>query len=478
MNVRLITTLTFIMPILLMAQESPKAQKFGLEDCIAYALENATSAKNARLEERSAESKVKETVGIGLPQISGNLSAQRSPELSRYYAQYFPTPPGEEPSGFGPSDAEAQALGMQAGDVFAAQNFFQLKSSGDASLSIDQLIFSGSYIVGLQASNAYKDLAIKQKVKTEGDIKSDVAKAYFNVLINQDRERLFTANIARLDTLYRNTIELNKNGFAEQIDVDRLKVSLNNMKSEEQNIKNLNILSMRLLKFQMGYPLSEPMELAGTIDDVLSAPLGEISTDVTYANRPDYQVLMANKDLQELNLKNKYAEALPTIGAFANLGYNTQSPSFSGLFKTESSFSEQQGVGPDQWYNYSTLGVRLSWKIFTGTQRTFQIQQQKIELEKIENNINQFEQMIHVEVQEAALTLENALQRFEVQKENTALAENIFRITQLKYEQGVGSNLEVIEADSALKEAQTNYYNSLFAAIIAKIDLSMALGEN
>lgn len=468
MNIRLITTSIFLLPFLLVAQQ----KAFSVEDCVNYALENATSLKNATLDEKIAEARIKETIGIGLPQISGSIAAQHNPTLPRFFAEYNPA------SSIGLTPNQAQQLGVSQGDVYAARNFFQLQSGGDASLSINQLIFNGSYIVGLQASKAYKELSVNQKAETVGRVKADVAKAYFNVLINRDRLALFTVNLARLDTLYRNTIQLNKNGFAEDIEVDRLKVSLNNLKSEQSNFENLNLLSIRLLKFQMSYPLNEPLELSGTIEDVLSLPLGEEMNDINYQNRSDYRVLMSNKQLQELNIKNKYAEALPTIGAFANLGYSTQSPTFSGVFSTNSDFNEQQGVGPDSWYNYSQVGLSLNWNMFTGLQRNYQIQQQKIELEKINNSVDQFESLIEVEVIETSLTLKNALSRLEVQKENSELAEKIYRITQLKYEEGVGSNLEVVEADNALKEAQTNYYNALFEAVVAKIDLNLALGSN
>jgi outer membrane protein len=471
MRIKYIVLMLSILPMASWAQSNAPTS-FTLQDCLDYALANSISVQNSILDEESAKAKVKETVGIGLPQISGNISAQKSPTQQRFFSQYQPG------STFGVTDAQAAALGINAGDVYAAQNFFQLKGSGDASLSINQLIFNGSYIVGIQASNAYKELAVKQSNKTKGDISADVAKSYFNVLINKDRLELFTVNLARLDTLYRNTLAMNENGFAERIEVDRLKVALNNLKSEQENIKNLNILSMKLLKFQMSYPLDQPLELEGKIEDVLGRVLEPMNDELSYMNRPDYQVLMANQKLQELNLKNKYAEALPSIGAFANMGYSTQSPSFGGLFSTQSDFSAVAGLGPDKWYGYSTVGLRLSWSLFTGLQRNYQIQQQKIELEKIENNVDQFENMIQMEVVESGLTLNNALEKLSVQQENKELAERIYQISQIKYQEGVGSNLEVVDADSALKEAQTNYYNALFEAIIAKIDLSMALGLN
>lgn len=467
MNIRLITLLIFLVPFFLSAQE----KTFSLDDCIEYALENAIVVKNAYLDEQLADSRIKETIGIGLPQVSGSVAVQKSPTLQRFFGQWSPD------AGIGPNADQAQALGIQEGDVYAAENFFQLPAAGDASLSINQLIFNGSYIVGLQASKVYKELSVQQREETEGETKADIAKAYFNVLVNEDRLKLFTGNIARLDTLYRNTVELNKNGFAEEIDVDRLTVSLNNLRSEEENLKNLNILSMRILKFQMNYPLDQPLKLSGKIEDVLSRAIEGVTDEVVYSDRPDYRVLMENKKLQELNLKNKYAEAMPTIGAFANLGVSTQSPDFGGLFSTQNNFQEQQGVGPDSWYKYSTIGLSLNWSLFTGLQRNYQIQQQKIELEKLDNNIGQFEDRINIEVKEAELAFVNAFQRFGVQKENVQLAEKIYRITQTKYEEGVGSNLEVVEADSDLKDAQTNYYNALFEAIVSKIDLNRALGR-
>ncbi len=339
MRIKYFVLLLSLLPIVGWGQSKSATNVFTVQQCVDYALENATGAKNALLDEQSANAKVKETIGIGLPQISGSVTAQHSPELQRFYGRYSPG------ASIGPTADQAAQAGINPGDVFAAQNFFQLQSAGDANLSINQLIFNGSYIVGVQASQAYKELAVKQANKTKGDIASDVAKSYFNVLINKDRLDLFTANLARLDTLYRNTVAMNENGFAEAIEVDRLKVSLNNLRSEKQNIENLNVLSMRLLKFQMNYPLDQPLELAGKIEDVLNVVIEPIEDELAYGNRPDYQVLMANQKLQELNLKNKYAEALPTIGAFANLGYSTQSPTFGGIFSTQSDFPEAEGAG-------------------------------------------------------------------------------------------------------------------------------------
>lgn len=442
---------------------------FTLEQCIEYALKNSVSAKNATLDEEIAKAKVKETVGIGLPQITGNVSVDHNEKLRRFFTTYDPNGGFVDLSG---------VPGIQPGDVVGAQNFFQLKSSGDAGINVNQIIFNGSYLVGLQASNAYKDLAYKTSAQTDEQIIQQVTKAYYTVLINKERTELFTSNIARVDSLFRNTKALYENGFAESIDADRIQVALNNLITERDKFNNMNELGYVLLKFQMNYPIHEPIEVTGNIQEVqVEANLDSYQADWDYKARPDYQVLEANKRLQELNIKNQYAQSLPSLSAHANLGYATQSSNIGGIFKTNSDISDEGGVGPDKWYGYSMFGVTLNVPIFTGLQRTHKIQQEKLTLQKINNGFESLKAGIDMEIKQASLNFENAMKSLTAQEQNMALAEKVARVTKIKYEQGVGSNLEVIDAEDSLRQAQTNYYNALFDAMIAKVDLDKAYGK-
>ncbi|XOV94368.1 MAG: TolC family protein [Bacteroidota bacterium] len=443
------------------------AEGFTLDDCVEYAINNAVGVKNARLDQDKADAKVRETIGIGLPQITGNASVSYAETQPRFFGQYNPN---SDFFGLG------NIPGIQAGDVAAAQNFFQLKGSGDASLSVNQLIFNGSYIVGLQASQAYKDLATKQYNQTEEDVILNVSKAFYNLLINKERLALYESNIKRLDSLFSDTDAMYKSGFAEKIDVDRIKVNLNNIISERDNFIRLVEHSERLLKFQMNYPLDKEIKIAETFSTTILESEIEISEEWAYQNRPDYQVMMANQKLQELNIKNKYAEAFPVFSAFANLGYSTQSPTFGGLFSTNSGFNETSTVGPDKWYGYNMFGLRMSWSLFTGLQRANQIQQEKLSLLQVENTFEQLESSIDVNIQQSKINYDDARNRLEIQKENKALAKEVFEVATAKYSNGVGSNLEVIEAENSLKTADINYYNTLFEAVIAQLDLKKALG--
>ncbi len=449
------------------AQQEPTTS-FTLEQCIDYALKNSINAQNAIIDQQIAAAKVKETVGLGLPQISGSASVQHNEQLRRFFGRYtttgfsfFPVTPG-----------------ANEGDVLAQQNFFQLKSSGDVGLNVDQLIFSGSYFVGLQASKAYKDLSIKNANQTKEQVVQQVTKAYYNVLINDEREALFANNIARLDSLLRSTKALNKNGFAEDIDVDRIQVTYNNISAERQKFINLKKLGVELLKFQMSYPIDQPLELVGKIEDVqVNSDVNSYQQNWDYKTRIDYQILETNQKLQKLNIKNQYAGALPRISASANLGYFTQSTDIGGLFKTNANISDNENIGPDKWYGYSSFGLTMSMNIFTGFQRQYKIQQEKLTLRKVENGFNTLKQSINLETKQASINFENAITSLKSQKENMDLASKVARVTKVKYEQGVGSNIEVIDAENSLRQAQTNYYSALFDAMVAKVDIDKAYGK-
>lgn len=192
---------------------------------------------------------------------------------------------------------------------------------------------------------------------------------------------------------------------------------------------------------------------------------------------PDYQILETNRRLQNLNIKNNYAAALPSPSAFANLGYSTQSPGVGGIFKTNTGISDDGSIGPDKWYSFSSFGVSLNIPLFSGLQRTYKVQQEKLALQKIENGFKSLERGIDIEIKQAVVNYQNGIESLQSQERNMDLAENVARVTKIKYEQGVGSNLEVIDAESSLKEAQVNYYNSLFDVLVAKTDLDKAFGK-
>lgn len=441
MRVLLLTLITSLLLPDLIAQEG---RSMTLDECIAYALENNESGKITSLEKAIAEAEVRKTIGTGLPQVEITSGLNYNYEIQQSivdFSNFDPTvPPGTE------------------GAIAFSQAY-----DGNMNLSLRQLIFDGSFFVGLQASRTYQELSQKDHIKTEIDIVEAVSKAYYSVLINDERVELLERNYRRMDSLLQDTRIMNENGFAEKIDVDRLQVNSNNLKVELDRLTQYSDISYKMLKFQMGMDLNEELALSQSLDE-LSPEKMLAPQDFNHSNRIEFSQLETNEELIKLDMKNNRVQYLPKLYANFNYGANSAAPDFSTL------------VQSDRWFSFGAVGLSLTIPVFDGFIKKNRIQQNKIQLEQIDAQMSLLSKSIDLEIQQSAVDLNSNLDALDVQEQNMELAQDIYNKTQTKYKEGVGSNLEVIDADTSLKEAQTNYYNALFDAVIAQIELKKALG--
>lgn len=431
------------------AQEKPTItnNSFTLEQCLEYAYKNATTIRKAELEIQNADARVKEVFSIGLPQVSANAQFINNYNIQTNFlpARFFnPNAP-----------IDAAPVGVKFGTTYL----------GNATLQVSQILFSGSYIVGLQAANTYKQLAAKSLDASKVTITENVTKAYLLLIVNKERIKLLDNNIGRVDSFFSDTKKLLKQGFVEQLDIDRLEVSLNNIKSEKTKIEGIIKLSSELLKFQMGMPAENTLDIQGDIT-TYQATTTTTEEKADYTNRIEYKLLDVNSKLLLLNLKNQRWAHLPTLSAFWQTGYNTGVNEF-----------QQWGDFKNNWFNFGLVGVRLDVPIFNGFQKKSKIQQGKIELLKLSEDKKSLELAINFQTNQAKITLANAQASLEIQKRNQVLATEVLRITKIKFKQGVGSNIEITNAEAAAKDAETNYYNALYDTLIAKVDLDKALGK-
>lgn len=448
---------------LIHAQNASDTLKMTLQECIDYALKNSDTIKNANLDEQIANAKVGEVRAIGLPQVAANFGIQHNLRLRDIFSENSTNNP------FSTRDSEGTII--NEGKIGKIPNFFQLNNGADASLSISQLIFSGSYIVGLQAANTYKELSKRKTEQTVLQTKSNVTKAYYMALVNLERINLFNNNISTLDSTLEQTKKLNKQGFVETIDIERLEVTMNNLITEKEKFTNMMLLSNVLLKYQMGMPIDKNLVIMDKLGDLKIDEASIMNEKVNYNNRIEYQTLLTAKRIQELDLKNNRWARLPSIKASADLGVFTQNKDLN-IFSS-SNFANQAHA----WSKYGLIQLGMSVPIFGGFSNSYKTQQSKLNVKKADNNLRKFEQVVDLQTKKSELTLRNSIKSLKMQERNMNLAQNVANVTQKKYKQGVGSNLELISAQSALKEAQINYYNSLFDAITSKVDYDLAVGN-
>ncbi len=423
-------------------------RSFNLQEAIDFALENNANLKNSKESVTAAEAKVKEVIGMGLPQLTASGSI-----VDNYII----------PTSFIPAvifDPNAQP-----GDLIGVK--FGTQYTGNAAINLQQMIFNGSYIVGLKASKTYTELSRKDLVKTQTDVVEAIKKAYYAVLVNMERTELVDKNYQRLDSLLKQTKALYENGFAEKIDLNRVQVQYNNITNLRNNAAIGLEVSYNLLKFQMGLPISEKIELTDQLETLEFQALGnELQKDFQYSNRIEYNLLQVNKSLVELDIKNTRSQYLPSINLFGSYGASYGTSTFENMF--------QFGAN---WRTLGTVGLSASMPIFDGLQKSKIVQQKKTKLNQIENSLDLVKNQIDLQQDQASKTFESYVNTLRTQRDNMKLSEEVYTVTVIKYQQGVGSNLEVINADADYKEAQTNYYAALYDALIASVELEKAYGK-
>jgi len=416
---------------------------FSLKQAIDYALANHSAVKNALLEEEIANKKINELIGAGTPQING------SAELNNFLDIPVSFVPGEFFDG-------------EAGTFFPVQ--FGQQYSASAGVSISQLVFDGSYMVGLQASKTYRELSRKQSKQTRTETAVNVSKAYYGALVAEARMEIIDANLERVVKLLSDTRAYYENGFVEKIDVDRIELTYNNLMVEKEKIQRYKSISYTLLKFQMSYPAAQEIKLSDKLEEIALKDTS-MPDSVNLGNRPEFEVMLVNKRLQELDVKRYKSMYLPGLVAFGSFSYNNARNQFD-IFES--------GL---RWFPTSLIGLKLSIPIWDGLQKSSKISQSKLTLQKVENAMDLMKNSYALELASAKINFQNYTSSLVIVKKNKELANEIARVAKIKYDNGVGSSLEVVDAESSLREADANFFNTLYDTIIARIDLDKASGQ-
>jgi outer membrane protein len=516
-----------------LAGQGPMAMS--LNQAVRYAVANKPSLLATRLAEQTAKAKVGEVKSQGLPQVNvaANLADNFKLQKSLIDAGAFGGPPLSGTT-LTPRDIAAAQAGQSVtlspayGQVVALPPqalAFGLQYAGNTSASFSQMLFDGSYLIGLKAAKVYEELAKKQTQQAEIDVIEQVSKAYYSTLVARSRLTLLARNVQRLDTLLFQTNQTFKAGFAEKLDVDRLRVQRNNLVVEQQKAQRLTELSVALLKFQMGLPQLQVVQLtdslgaavvdAGALRQRLGTvnfntgggdlSLGQVPTVATpttgqtpanepvanntgqptqanaafnYNNRIEFSTLETQQALAGLDLANRQRGAYPRLSLTAAYGFSGSAKSAKDLFAFRGPESvNSNGFANQNWFGFGNVGLALNVPVFDGFRRKYQVQQARLQQKTIEHGFETLRQSIDLQDAQSRATLVNALDVLDNQKANLDLAADVARVSKIKFQAGVGSNVELITAETDLRQAQTNYYAAIYDVLVAKVDRDKATGE-
>lgn len=446
MKIRIFAVL-LLLPVLLKAQEQPQAYAFTLKEAIDHAIQYNYSAINANRDVEAAKKKKWETTTMGLPQINGNVSYQDNFRLQQ-------------------SLIPAEFFGGQPGEFIPVA--FGTKHNMNAVLTLSQLLFDGSYLVGLQSAKTYLKISENAKVKTNRELREIVTTTYGNVLLADESILIFDRNKAALEKTLSDTREIYKNGFAEEESVEQLQITLASVNSALENVKRQKRIALDMLKLVLGINLEDQLTLKDKLEFLTQTnmDLAILKEQFEVKNNIDYQIGQNTLTSSELLLKLEKSKALPSLGAQVNFGANTFGNRFT-MFNSD-----------QLWFNYSNVGLGLTVPIFSSLGRSARTQQAKIAVEQSKTRLTELEQTLKLQFEKAKSDYEFSLEQLGTSKNSMNLAERIESKNQIKFKEGLTSSFDLTDAQRQLYSAQQSYLQAMVDVITKRAALEKLLSKN
>jgi len=444
-----------------------KIEKYSLEEAVTYAQQNAYAIQDTDDAIAKAKHKIWETTTMGLPQINASVDYQYFIEKP---VQLMPA------SAF---DITGATVGIMqayydllpthapvAAEGFIEMSFGTTQNIG-ASATLTQLLFNGSYLVGLQSSKVFLKISEGVKEKTEAAIKEGVSNAYAGVLMIDEGVAILEKNKKNLEKTIHDTNEIYKNGFAEEQDVEQLQLTLSSINNEISNLKRMKTYNLNMLKYIMGIPIEENIVLTQNLENLLlkKEDLSITNNAFDFSKHIDFRIAENTTKANELMVKYEQSKALPSLVAFVNYGLTANNDEFKF-------FNDDQ-----KWLDTSLFGVSLDIPIFSSFARRSRIQQAKIELDKTKRAQSETAQKLKLAHQTALLSYENALNTYSTSKESLALAERIEKKENIKFFEGVSSSFALSNAQTQMYQHQQKYLQAVFELINKKVALETALDK-
>ena len=427
---------------LLKAQEFPK--NLTLEDAISFALENNSEIKNAKLEIEKAYKQKWKTISIGLPQVKANFD----------YTNFLELPVSLIP---------AQFFGGQEGDF--AEVSFGTEQNLVGSARISQIIFDGSYIVGVKAIKTYLELSNNALQKTNLEVEKSVNKAYLNTLLSNENIDFIDKNIKNLKSTLRETKLLYKNGFVEEESVEQLKITLSELKSKRKFAYQFSLLSKDILKIYLGYEEQYELNLTSSLESIINYQIFEVPKIESWDINSNIDIKMANTNVESKKLlyKLEQSKSLPVLSSFISGAYTGNNNSF--LFNKQN----------QKWFGSALFGINLKVPLFSSFKRSASSQMAKITYEQSKTKLEKAEQEIRVSAKNAKANYELAVNNLSVSKNNMSLAEKIETKNKIKFSQGMASSFELRQAQNQLYQTQKNYLDAIQNLVSKKVELEIIL---
>jgi outer membrane protein TolC len=430
--------LTLIVGNLSFGQEKTN---FSLLEAEEYGVNNNEKVKNSMLDTEIARKKVWETLAIGLPQISAEGQFQQLLDIPVSVV---------DAKLFNPSAADGELLEFRMGQEFSSSLAF----------NATQLIFDGSYIVGIQFTKFFEKMASTQADNSKQQVKAMVREAYYNVLVANENLVLMDSILLSTKSLWEKMKIFASSGLIKQEEADQVEIAYNRIRVSKASGERQANVALNLLKLQMGYPFDQPLTLTQTLSDILTEINGNnpLLAATSVKENQNFILMEQQKELDGYALRNQKAAYIPSVGAFFTHSQNA--------FRNEFDFFEDK-----PWYPTTILGVSVRIPITSSGQKLMRVQQAEIKIEQDQNNLDNLEKTLQFQELQLKTSYESALEMMELEQSNVALARKIYANAIIRNQTGVISALEVTQLQSQLLTAEGNYIMTIMEMLKIKVQL-------
>lgn len=433
--------LLFLCMLSLALHSNAQKVTLNLQEALEFALENSHDAKQASLDYEDFRKRGLEVITYGLPQINGKLEYTYNFKILR-----------------SPITIGGQTEFLE----------FGLPHNAEASFDVFQPIIDGRYFIGLKARSAILRQGYNKLQLDQTNIREQTSIAYFNALVASESAKLLQRNLASLEKTLDETRALYREGFAEELDVDRLELSLSRLKTQIGNAMTATENAKAQLAMIIGLEEGQEIELSENVDALVeNTPVLRVVRDsFDVESRIEYDLLDNQVLLRDFDVRQQRADYYPSVSAFMRYGALS--------FETQDEFSFFTNT---PWFTQGSVGVTVNIPIFDGLRKMASIGRTRISLDKTRNDFDNFIRSARLEVQVAENNYNNAVRTFLDEKSNLGLADKIYRKSNLMYREGVASSLDLTEAESDLIQTQIDYVRSALTLLTRKVELDKALGK-
>ena len=407
-----------------------------LQDCINYALKHQPLIQQSAIDEEIVSNTIKSRLADWYPQVAVNYNL----------LHYFQLPVAFIP------DANGEKHPARTG----------VANTSAIGFSVSQNIFNKDVLLANRTSGDVLQQSRQRTISNKIDVVVEVSKAFYDVLLTERQVQVLDENIVRLKRSLQDAYNQYQGGIVDKTDYKRAQIALNNTTADRKRIAETIESKFVYLKQLMGYPIQNRLTvLYDSLQmehDVNLDTLQQISLN----NRIEFQLLQTERNLLQSELRYEHWGYLPSISAVGNYNPTFQNDRFSSLYSNA--------------YPNSFIGLQLSVPIFQGGKRKYNIRNAELQLQRVQLDIGQFTLQANTQYAQSLASYKGNLAQLIALRENLDLARDVYNTLQLQYNSGIKTYLDVIIAETDLREAQLNYLNALFAALSSKLDFEKALG--